>query len=145
MTKTLENIVTTALVAGIGILGFNSAKADNSRLNQNYSNPSVPTYVDGKVYSGNSIATPPVAGAIVDVTCNGYTVRDTADANGFYEILLPGGVGNIGDTVRSCVQDICNTATITNYFPNPLYIVGLDIFNASAPTPTGRCTCRRRR
>jgi hypothetical protein len=143
MKKTLENIVITALVAGIGILGFNSEiRADSLKVNHDYSNQSVPTYVNGKVYSGPNVFTPVIPNAIVDITCNGYTERDTADANGWYESLLPAGVGSLGETVTACIPNACGTEPIKEFLTNPLYIVGVDIF-PSVPVSTNNTTWGR--
>jgi hypothetical protein len=139
MTKTLENIVITALVAGIGILGFNSEiRADN----ESTKTQSAPTYVSGIVYSGVGMNTPVVPNAIVDITCNGYTQRDTADANGLYEGLLPSGVGSIGEAVEACATDKCGTGIIRNLLANQSYILAVDIFT-QVPVQTNNTTWGR--
>jgi hypothetical protein len=90
-----------------------------------------PTIVEGKVYSGNTIYTPPVEGAKVDVTCDSATLTsDPTDANGFYYVTFNCEECGMDDNVQACVGSVCSdTVMVSEWLPNPLNIVGVDIFN----------------
>lgn len=90
------------------------------------------TYINGVVYSGADLSTPPVPNVQVDVTCNGYTHSSmTADPSGYYGLIFSDAENcNVGEPVQACVGSVCNTkAVLTCLEANQLNVLAVDIFN----------------
>lgn len=92
-------------------------------------------YVHGIVYSGPGIDSPIVEGVEVDVRCWSGSHDDTltslpTDSTGYFDVLFDMGNCNLGDNIQACVADKCSAVvTAEDELPNPLVIVGVDIFN----------------
>jgi hypothetical protein len=91
----------------------------------------IPTLINGVVYSGDNINTPPVPNVQVDVTCNGVEHSGmTDDPAGYYAVVFdPTENCDIGMQVEACVGDTCNDGIIGDCFQNPMNVLGVDIFN----------------
>ncbi|MEM4260349.1 MAG: hypothetical protein QXG00_03875 [Candidatus Woesearchaeota archaeon] len=92
-------------------------------------------YVHGIVYSGAGIDSPPVEGVEVDVRCwsesHDHTLTSLpTDSTGYFDVLFDFNNCFIGDNVQACVGNKCSAiVTAEDELPNPLIIVGVDIFN----------------
>jgi len=73
---------------------------------------SLPTVIDGHVYSGESMFTPPVQGVTVDVTCNDIVLSDDTDSDGYFRVLYSAGVCPFGSEVEACAGSSCDTREV---------------------------------
>jgi hypothetical protein len=102
-----------------------------SMVNVAFADAPTGVYVNGNVYSGDGIATPPVEGAVVHVTCGTAAAEDSlpTTVTGFYDVLFDDGGCTIGDTAQACVGTHCGSSVISESLENPIMITGVDIFN----------------
>lgn len=73
---------------------------------------SLPSVIDGHVYSGESMFTPPVQGVTVDVTCEGITLSDVTDAEGYFSVLYNASDCPLGSEVEACAGSQCDTKNL---------------------------------
>ena len=94
-------IITGIVIAVLALMSFVAAPT-----------PSLPTVVDGHIYSGESMFTPPVQGVTVEVDCNGTKLSDETDADGYFRVVYDNVVCPLGSEVEACAGSQCDTRTL---------------------------------
>ena len=72
----------------------------------------LPTVIDGHVYSGESMFTPPVEGVEVEVSCNLNTATDVTDVDGYFRVVFAAGDCPLSSEVEACAGSQCDTRTL---------------------------------
>jgi len=90
----------------------------------------LPTLIDGHVYSGSTMFTPPVQGVTVIITCTGTAEvpQDITDADGYFEIVYDAGDCPLGSNVTACAGDVCDTKTVIEH-TTQINILGFKLFD----------------
>jgi|SRR3989338_440268 len=71
-----------------------------------------PTVVDGHVYTGVNMFTPPAVGVEVDVTCEEETDTVVTNSEGYFSVVFGVGDCSLGEEVTACAGEVCDTRTL---------------------------------
>ncbi len=88
----------------------------------------LPTLVDGHVYTGANMFTPPAVGAEVDVTCEGETDTVSTDDEGYFRALFAIGDCSLGEDVTVCSGSSCDTRTLIGQSAR-INLLGVKLFD----------------
>jgi len=88
----------------------------------------LPTVIDGHVYSGDTMSTPPVEGVTVEVTCEGNVVSDATDNEGYFRVLYNAGDCSLGSSATACAGSVCDTKTVMEHTSH-INILGFKLFD----------------